>query len=535
MTTVAECSFLLFVYPFIFDAGEFDLRVKAFENAHSPLNNEGKGEAQRQVNVWKPARFPGADMLAYVARYLNPPEGAHATARLWRLNDELQNVYGLAGRADWRLLVPKKDAPEIPYRFGEVGKTKNDFAVQLALFRVGVGFITVRVRPETDNLDRWLDFIHFFRFVKGQRDVAIRAEKRTGFDPETNRPTITSFFPELADEADTRPEGQHVFDDLLESFLNTGSTPADTGSWWREVFVPEQMIPFAVIFADGVPNEQELKIAFKLRSFFHSRQGENPSSNDLAADHPNLLPYAERQWFTFSLDGGAFLACDAPNTQFFRSELPVHLRDQYFILFLLSLHQRFVMMSLSQQVSDNWLHADDTTRMDAFGRIRDTLLEFMARGLFTQVMQREHHHLSYMKWQEKFQITELHQEVLEEVREMHNYLQMKRAEQTRQLAEARQQQAEKQAQMEKERERAAQDRSRRLEQLISTLTICIGVPAIILGFLSVNLYGITTKEEGLRIWIALLVVVGATVLLVTPILRLLRKERLKSSPDAQPK
>lgn len=535
MITVAECSFLLFVYPFVFDAGEFDLRAKAFGDAQSPLNNEGTDKAQRQVNVWEPARFPGADMLAYVAKYLNPSEGAHATARLWQLNDELQNVYGLAGRADWRLIVPKKDAPEIPYRFGEVGKTKNDFAVQLALFRVGVGFITVRVQPQSNNLDRWLDFIHFFRFVKGQRDVAIRAEKRTGFDRETKQATTRSFFPELAGMTGARTNGQHVFDDLLDSFLKTGSMTVDTRSWWREVLVPEQMIPFAVIFADGVPEGQELKIGFKLRSFFHSRQGENPSSNDLAADHPNLLPYAERQWFTFSLDGGAFLACDAPNTQFFRSELPVHLRDQYFILFLLSLHQRFVLMSVSQQVSDNWLHADDTTRVAAFSRIRDTLLEFMARGLFTQVMQREHHHLSYMKWQQKFQIAELHQEALEEVREMHNYLQMKRAEQIRQLAEARQQQAEKQAQIEKERERAAQDRSQRLEQLISTLTICIGVPAIILGFLSVNLYGITAKEEGLRIWIALLVVIGTSALLVTPILTLLRQERSKSEPDAQSK
>jgi hypothetical protein len=175
-------------------------------------------------------------------------------------------------------------------------------------------------------------------------------------------------------------------------------------------------------------------------------------------------------WFVFSLEGGAFVAINAPETDFFRREFPTHLRREYFLLFLLTLHQRFTLMSLSQQVSEHWLRGGERERVQAFERIRDALLEFTARGYFSQAMQREHHHQVYRRWQETFQLERLYQEVSDEVREMHEFLQMRQ--------------------------------SQKLEKRLNFLTFVFGIPALLFSFLSINLYRITAKEEGLSIWFA---------------------------------
>jgi hypothetical protein len=197
------------------------------------------------------------------------------------------------------------------------------------------------------------------------------------------------------------------------------------------------------------------------------------------------------------------------------------------VLLLLVLHQRFALMGLSEAVAQHWLVNGDAgseeEREVAFARIRDGLLSFTARGHFIQVMQREHHHRCYRKWQETFQVEQLYQEVHHEVREMYDYLLMRRTARIQQLQEEQRRQLVAGAQAEVARERAAQERAQRLEGRISTLGVGIGVPALILSFLGINLAGITTGD-GLSLWMAVLIgLVGGTMGSVC-ILWLLRRE-----------
>src|SRR5262245_15035833 len=107
MASVADNSFLLFVYPFLFSASEFEDRIRRVEDAVYVSNRSGQPEPSK---IWETLDFPREDMLAYVADYLNPKQRAaddgsssnSAIARLWRLTDEMQPVYGLADWADWR-------------------------------------------------------------------------------------------------------------------------------------------------------------------------------------------------------------------------------------------------------------------------------------------------------------------------------------------------------------------------------------------------------------------------------------------------
>jgi hypothetical protein len=646
MVTVADNSFLLFVYPFLFTPSEFENRVRQVEGASYTFEN---GEERRHENIWEVVDFPGDEMLAYVADYLNPRDdparstvspsdqtkklsARQATARLWRLTDEMQPVYGLAGWADWRLRIQRKsdsadftlerltdpfgfvaklrenrdplsdfiwgqlepntvkllehydpvrphiepllepllkdlnrvvagpwiydedrfaqvrfaendrrkikrpvdekataaanrwliekaystelldgEFVEIPFRFGELAKgRRKPFAVQLALFKVGVGFLTVRVRPESQDIGDWLTFLSLFRYVRGQRANEVRAQKR-GRDTSTGLIHELPFFPEPSRRTviNENSDDECHFTRVLDSLLRTANLPGDNGQWWKEVFIPEQTLPFASLFVNDIPQEQVPDLIYKARNFFPPWQGPNPASDDLRLDHTSLIPYANNQWFIFSLDGGVFLACDAPQNvprdrEFFMKTLPDHLRDQYFILFLLVLHQRFLLMSLSQQVADVWPKVKDEAKVEDFEPIRDALLEFTARGMFTQVMQREHHHRCYRKWQEIFQIKELYEEVRDEVREMHDFLRMKRAEETLRLAE-------EQKEREKRRAEADARREKLIDKRLEFLGLVFGVPALIIAFLGINLVGITTKDDGVSIWLALAISVGSGV------------------------
>jgi hypothetical protein len=458
---VHEKSFVNFIYSFLFEPEEFEVRVKTADQAL------WQGRKQ-PLRIWQETSFPEEDFLPYVALYLNPRTNVSPTARMWTMESSvLRSPKGLGSSAEWALQARSK---AISFVLG---------SVELALFRIGVGFIIIRARPLSDQLSDWLDFLHFFRFVNGQRQVSIKAQ-RSILDLKTHQPQSQPFFPELAGGITKHPEGQGTFSEVINALLCMFSSNHEAQPWWHEVFVHGQLIPFAVLYVDRLKEKEVPYLLYRVRNFFHSEQAIHPAPEDLLCSHPSLLPYADNQWFIFSLEGGAFVACDAPNTDFFRNVLPAHLRDQYFLLFLLTLHQRFALMSMSQEVSEHWLRGDEAERVPSFERIRDRLLEFTARGYFAQVMQREHHHRVYRKWQEVLQLERLYQEVRDEVREMYDELLLRRSE-------------------------AEERASRSLERMVAWLGPIIGVTTIVLAFLGINLRGITLEKEGLPIEYALII------------------------------
>jgi hypothetical protein len=278
----------------------------------------------------------------------------------------------------------------------------------------------VHARPTSNAVADWLDFLHHFRFVRGQRSVCVWGERRLGLDPVSKLPQCGPFFPDPAGGLGSYPDGFGTFGEFIGSLLGSVCLAEDHAPWWQEAFVPGQLLPFAALYADGMDDASVCELTYRFRQFFNSDQEIHPAGVDLESDHPLLLPYAAGQWFAFTLDGGGFLACDAPQgNSFFRQTLPEHIRTSYFLLFLLALHQRFALIRLSKEVAEHWFVGSDHTspeeRERIFTRIRNRLLSFTVRGHFVQVMQREHHHCCYRKWLEVFQIDELYQEVRDEI------------------------------------------------------------------------------------------------------------------------
>lgn len=455
-----KTSFVYFIYPFLFEGNDFENLVTAIEKAHLSGRNQ---------KIWREELFCQEDLLFNVANYLNSSDELSLNCKLWKLNEEVRDTFGL--RANWQLLSPQA---EIPFEFGEAGQGNK--AVQLALFRIGVGFLILRTQPKSNDLKDWLNFLHYFRFLRGQQGTGVKAQRRIGLNSETQEPEFIQFFPELAGGVEQYKNSDRcLFYELITAFLKTGSNENDSQQWWREVFVPGQMLPFFALFVNELPAGYNSYLLYKLHNFFHIGQGNHPSREDLRPDNPALLSYTKHQWFIFSLEGGGFLGVDAPQTDFFQQTLPSHLRDKYFLLFLLALHQKFTLMMLSEKVAANWRISDDVAtdvehNTKVFTNIRNQLLLFTARGYFTQVMQREHYHRCYRKWQEVFQLERLYGELNDEVREMHEYSLMqllrRQDEAAKERDRQRQEEIRRQDEAARERDRQRQEEIRRQDEAV---------------------------------------------------------------------
>lgn len=476
MTVVSQLqSFSHFVYPFVFESEKFSAITEKVGNARF------KTEESKILTVWQTASFPKEDLLPHVSHYINPsPENIQPTARIWDITGEaLSSYYGLGNRANWKLHAKQTDETgktkdvEIPFTF------KN---LQLALFKTGIGFLTVEAAPMSENIIDWFNFLHFFRFIDRQ-NVSLSAIRPIGFDKEAQQQKFAPFFPLVECGTDGRGKFKAVLCELLAQFETNCA----------DVFIPDQMLPYTAIFVKNHSAEEDFQVIYKLRNFFHSEQGKNPAPDDLRSDHPSLLEYGEREWQIFSHDGGVFVAFDAPDTEFFRSTLPQHLRSPYFLLFLLALQQRFALINYSVRISEDWFGQDENHRIKAFESIRADFFDFAARGYFVQVMQREHHHRCYRLWQETLQVEEFYQNVRHKIREMHEYLQTRRTEQIKNLSE-------KQADL-------IEEQDRKINILSVSVALLFGLPSLIIGFLGINLKDITIPEtKALDLWQAAIIV-----------------------------
>lgn len=72
-TVDPSASFIYFVYPFLYEAETFARRVQAVQQA------QWQGR-ERPLTMWQAERFPEDDLLAHVARYLNPSKHTPPTA-----------------------------------------------------------------------------------------------------------------------------------------------------------------------------------------------------------------------------------------------------------------------------------------------------------------------------------------------------------------------------------------------------------------------------------------------------------------------
>lgn len=452
---VLDGSFLRFSLAFSYDHHAHPLQELSARVMHS-----GGSPGPSSPLFWEPGPFPREGMIAHVGRFLNPPDDAHPpTARMWRLADaSMRAPAGLGAQGEWSLVTPR-GAMDIRVA-----------SVDLALFSFGVGFVSIEVTPKERSLEAWLDTLHYFRVADGRQKVGLAARRRTGRD------SWEPYWPPCAGGGAAAPEGNGTIGAIFEGLLQSIAAPGE-GAWWRHVFVPGLLLPYACVMVDCDGAREDAGILYRVRGFFHSHQDILPPTG-WQAESPSLLPYAERQWHVFSLEGGAFVALDPPATPFFRENLPQRVRQEYWLLFILAQHQRFALVSLSERVAEAWLPSgvhSPAERQQVFATIQSDMLGFTARGFFSQVMQRENHHRAFRRWQEVLELGRLYDEVRDEVAAMHSESQLQAAQ-------------------------AEQRATRSVERFIRIFGLAIGVPSLMFSFLAMNASGIRDALDGASFW-----------------------------------
>jgi hypothetical protein len=395
-------SFLRLILPVAFPDGGYGPR---FEQRCEKLADSGawtllRGEAQ---SFLPHVRMHFNSTLPRNERGDNPQNGAQP------LHPEVAFGYifkhtGLDG-----LQIPLELSFRVPGTGHQVGIEIT--GAQIGIFRMGVGFISLEITPQSEALPDWLDALHFLRFYRA-RGAALRpARASDGDGPGTIR--LENLLGALLAEA--------VLDGETYPFP---PSPAGTArpDWGRvkELYVPGELLTYVAMFADGVPVGERRHFLYHVLNRFRAASDSVPGEDyDLGKW---CLPYQKNQQFVTSIQGSAFVAFDAPQNPFNSQTLPSHLRSTYYLLFMLALLQRFALDQVSEAVA--WSTGrvlEDTERSHARRELErvtalDTrLLDFTGRCYFVQVSQTEHHHRYYALLREVNQIEERYREVTDEV------------------------------------------------------------------------------------------------------------------------
>jgi|GEM_PF-3896438 len=377
---VSKDSFILFVFPFHFHAEDYDL-----------LRNVLQSEPQ--ASDWGIQAFPESDLLvSSLCRQLSR-HGSEDPLSSWKMSGDATHAWGGYG-SKWQLCTGRKS--RVPFRFE---------SVRLHLFQTGFGFLVTEVVSESNEFASWLDLLHFFRFADGARGVRLHAERN--LENSTSSEAIEF-------------EYDGTFEELISDTLRT--LLARDG-WWSPTFNRHRLIPFYSLALENSDDDDAMKHLYQLRNLFPSHTHLHPSSVDISTDHPGNRPYAHNQWFVFSLEGGGLHARNRPENPFFSSTLVAHLKNEYMMLFLLTLHQRFHLHKLTHDVAVSWLDNDDASSRASLNVLLDADLWYSTNYRFSQVAYSDHYQNFYSKWQSVFRIKDMSEEVKSKLSELNSHLQ----------------------------------------------------------------------------------------------------------------
>ena len=515
-----DISYAIFIYPFLFDPATYKDRCEKADEITVTCN-------EKEVKLWDAECFRGEDFISHIHIMF---KDSYPTAKFWTLNNDNELAKGLHIK-DKQYYLVLEDGRRIPFRFIASDQKGHLAPIRLELFSTGVGFLAICVRAESEKLEPWFDLLHYFRDFR-RKDVVIVAEdeeaiadsarkgKGKGHDDQggleskqTDRKDclvemIYMLLESLSLVHDKEGFGQKIHPKGEFKRKDFRAQNLEKGVWWDEVFIPGKMIPYSCLYIDGAGKDEIPKIRYRLRKFLHSRQEISLPADPEEQGAATSIEYAKNQWFIFSMEGQCFVAFDAEQDSFFRERLPEEIAVQYYTQFLLVIHQRFALISLSMKVAQRWLLEDFAERIRIFDNIRESLLSFLSRGFFSQVSQRDHHHRYYSKLQEIMLVNELLEEVSGEVREMHEILQSAK-------------------------EKREENKRRIVEIGIALFALLIGLPSVAFGYLEASGYANRSAANLAVLYTALAsITLSVLVLMAMAFYRMIELKKVRARKNA---
>lgn len=400
-----------------------------------------------RTGEWELQKSSSPDyILPHVADFLLPDPQKPIKERYvfaYKLSDRLlQQRVPKGGKC--QLVVPRgKETFRFPMEIEEV---------QLYLFRSGVGILVIQValkpgiqretpptttedastiEPLPLDLDRLIQFNRAFRQLqrKGRNPYLQLPPRRLS---QTQHSQVAPQGLAAAEQPQSSAdEGRLAVSELIQELL---APLGREGEAW-EAFYERRLIgyTFALVSRRDESGRPE-PIAYddlKEPLFWLRRSFDPdylPGEADLHLDgNPEVLQTFENIYFGLSPEGGAVLAWDNGKS-FIRDQLHARVRDNYFLVFLLALHQRLATIHLARLIAEStYLRYSHSPLRRSVVRevqqLRRRIFEFMVRCWFGEVSTMKMYAEVYQRWQRVFQVHLLLAEVKNKVEELDDYLQ----------------------------------------------------------------------------------------------------------------
>jgi len=278
-----------------------------------------------------------------------------------------------------------------------------------------------------DNIepDSWIDFIHFFRFAGGPRAEGnhIQAIRNDNHEP---------FIPKFVIKSGDSNSHNFKIENLIFSILDLVTCPeSGENRWWKEIYTKDYLIPYYYINLECEDISERDSFTYRLDSFLKSDSLILINENSKLANNERFLSLWNDHYFIFNIEGGGLVSFRSIENDFFKSILPDHIMKHYYILYLISLQQKFFTTFLSEKIADVWLEAETLKEnyqkyivylQDSFKEIQDLLLTFSSIGNYSQIVYSQHHHDVYKKWREILGIDLIYEEVKDEIEYIYNFI-----------------------------------------------------------------------------------------------------------------
>jgi hypothetical protein len=268
-------------------------------------------------------------------------------------------------------------SPEVALNFGASRKDRW-FGPSLWLFDMGLGYLTIDVRPASDQASVWLDALHCLRLGAAERAGKVR------FHPEE-------------DQAGAGARGDRTLYQLASEWL-ASLLPWDAadGGGIEPIDLRNQLRSFAALYfrsspLASPPHDLQRRLLYQICDLAPSWRPLDPPIG-AGADHVRgaYFEYSQQAYFVATREGCAFVACDKDLSHpFWRENMPEHLRQIYFTVYLLTQYQRQAIERLRRLVADHGRDAQIAN--DEWLEIRKLSAKVKSHGFFVELAQSNNH------------------------------------------------------------------------------------------------------------------------------------------------
>ena len=405
-----------FVYPFVLDIKDDSAFTRLAE--HIAAFQVSIDSETAPVPMWSEFQYYDSDldnMAPYVKRYMRLPQNQ----RRFVLSNKVVQHFS-------NMQTDRMSSTDHGFKISEV---------DLYMFFNGACFLIIEIQPiaspEEPLKVEWIENLNS-NLASFTRKTSIRLRRTEPLTRQVGN--VPVWFHEFTAEGllQSLSKGhpvtlqsliQHVFLACLNNWEESGP--------WQPMIDTFLNVYGAVLLSKPEETEETghvhsdfLDYATKhitvLRKTLTSKNSNHFVRHILDDSEHNYVPY-HNVIHSQSLEGGFVMAFDNGTQHFSGTRSPAmrSFRTNYFFMMLLAMHQRMSILMYAMAAADAALSTD---RAQQSRLLREHIYDFTSRCYFSQASVSEERDQLYRRWQRVFNVSQMYEELKEEIKEIDDYM-----------------------------------------------------------------------------------------------------------------